>query len=73
MTEWEVQHPATIWIKTKVNAETLEDALELAYTEFENGEYREDEDSFNIDYSRYWAIDEYQNLHTDETEKAANG
>lgn len=72
MREWTIQHPATIWIKTKVNAETLEQALELAYTEFYNGEYTEDEDSFDIDYSRYWAIDEYQNLYTDDMEKVAN-
>ena len=68
MTEWEVQRPATIWLKTKVNAETLEEALELADTEFYNGEYKEDEDSFDIDYSRYWAIDEYQTLHFSATE-----
>jgi hypothetical protein len=72
MTTWEVQRPATIWIKTKVKAETLEDALELADTELYNGEYMEDEESFTIDYSRYCAIDEYENLHTDDTEKAAN-
>jgi hypothetical protein len=71
MTEWEIQRPATIWLKTKVNAETLEDALQLADTSFYDGEYKEDEDSFDIDYSRYWAIDEYKNLHTDETDKAA--
>jgi hypothetical protein len=63
MTElWTVQRPATIWIQTKIEAETLEQALELADTEFSNGEYREDEDSFSIDYDRYWAMDNYQNV-----------
>jgi hypothetical protein len=63
MTElWTVQRPSTIWIQTKVEAETLEQALELADTEFSNGEYREDEDSFTIDYDRYWAMDNYQNV-----------
>jgi hypothetical protein len=63
MTEvWTIQRPSTIWIQTKVEAETLEQALELADTEFSNGEYREDEDSFSIDYDRYWAIDEYENV-----------
>ena len=61
MTQWRIQRPATIWIQTKVNAETLEDALELADTEFSNGEYTEDEESFSIDDNRYWAIDEYKN------------
>ena len=63
MTElWTVQRPTTIWIQTKVEAETLEQALELADTQFSNGEYREDEDSFEIDFDRYWAMDNYQNV-----------
>lgn len=62
MEQWTVQRPTTIWIQTKVEAETLEQALELADTEFSNGEYREDEDSFTIDYDRYWAMDNYQNV-----------
>jgi hypothetical protein len=62
MTEWRIQRPATIWIQTKIEAETLEQALELADTEFSNGEYREDEDSFSIDHDRYWAMDNYQNV-----------
>jgi len=68
MTEWRIQRPATIWIQTKVNAETLEDALEIADTEFSNGEYTEDEESFSIDDSRYYAIDEYKNLFVKESE-----
>ena len=62
MEQWTVQRPTTIWIQTKVEAETLEQALELADTEFSNGEYREDEDSFTIDYDRYWAMDKYENV-----------
>ena len=63
MTElWKVQRPTTIWIQTKVEAETLEQALKLADTEFSNGEYKEDEDSFEIDFDRYWAMDEYKNV-----------
>jgi hypothetical protein len=62
MEEWTVQRPATIWIETKVKAETLEQALELADVEFSNGEYKEDEDSFSIDDQRYWAMDNYQNV-----------
>jgi hypothetical protein len=59
---WTVQRPATIWIQTKVEAETLEQALELADVRFSEGEYTEDEDSFSIDDLRYWAIDEYKNV-----------
>jgi hypothetical protein len=63
MTElWIVQRPATIWIQTKVEAETIQQALELANVRFSEGEYKEDEDSFDIDYDRYWAIDEYKNV-----------
>jgi hypothetical protein len=72
MTEWRVQRPARIWIETKVEAETLEQALELADVEFSNGEYKEDEDSFSIDDLRYWAMDEYKNVFFEDKEQAAN-
>jgi hypothetical protein len=69
---WTLQRPATIWIQTKVEAETLEQALELADVEFSNGEYKEDEDSFSIDDQRYWAMDEYKNVFFEDKEQAAN-
>jgi hypothetical protein len=73
MTElWTVQRPATIWLTVKVKAETLEEALELADTEFSNGEYKEDEDSFSIDDLRYWAMDEYKNVFFEDKEQATN-
>jgi hypothetical protein len=69
MTElWTVQRPSTIWIQTKVEAETLEQALELADVRFSEGEYKEDEDSFTIDYDRYWAMDNYQNVFFEENQ-----
>jgi hypothetical protein len=69
---WTVQRPATIWIQTKVEAETLEQALELADVRFSEGEYTEDEDSFSIDYYQYWAMDEYKNVFFEDKEQAAN-
>jgi hypothetical protein len=73
MTElWTVQRPATIWIQTKVEAETIEQALELADVRFSEGEYKEDEDSFSIDDLRYWAIDEYKNVFTEDKEQGDN-
>jgi hypothetical protein len=68
MEQWRVQRPATIWLTVKVNAENIEQALELADVEFSNGEYKEDEESFFIDYDRYWAIDEYKNQFVNESE-----
>ena len=65
---WTVQRPATIWIQTKVEADTLQEALELADTEFSNGEYTEDEESFSIDYYQYWAMDNYQNVFFEENQ-----
>jgi hypothetical protein len=69
---WRVQRPARIWIETKVEAETLEQAIELADVEFSNGEYKEDEDSFSIDDLRYWAMDNYQNVFFEDKEQATN-
>jgi len=58
MKEYRVQRPSTIWIQTTVEAESFEEALELADEQFESGEYRELEDTFDIDYDRYWIEDE---------------
>jgi hypothetical protein len=67
---WTVQRPATIWIQTKVEAETLEQALELADVRFSEGEYTEDEESFSIDDQRHWAMDNYQNVFFEDKEQA---
>ena len=58
MKEYRVQRPSTIWIQTTVEAESFDEALELADEQFENGEYRDIEDTFDIDYERYWIEDE---------------
>ena len=58
MKEYRVQRPSTIWIQTTVEAQSFDEALELADEQFENGEYRDIEDTFDIDYDRYWIEDE---------------
>ena len=58
MKEYRVQRPSTIWIETTVEANSFEEALELADEQFESGEYREIEDTFDTDYDRYWIEDE---------------
>jgi len=69
---WTVQRPATIWLTVKVKAETLEEALELADVEFSNGEYKEDDFGFSIDEEKFWAIDEYKNVFTEDTKQGTN-
>ena len=72
MYELTINRPATIYLTTKVKAETVEEALELADIEFSNGEYKEDEDSFSIDYETYFAIDEYKCFYTNEKLETEN-
>jgi hypothetical protein len=56
--EYRVQRPSTVWIETTVEADSFEQALELADEQFQDGEYKEIDDTFDIDYGRYWIEDE---------------
>ncbi|CAB4141797.1 hypothetical protein UFOVP419_27 [uncultured Caudovirales phage] len=58
MKDWRIQRPASIWIETTVEAETLEQALELADEDFSAGDYQEAQDSCEVSWSKYWAEDE---------------
>jgi hypothetical protein len=53
-----VQRPVVIWIETQVEAEDHNEALELADTKFQKGDYVEIEMTWEIDYERYWIQDE---------------
>jgi hypothetical protein len=56
--DYRVQRPMTVWIETFVEAENFEEALRLADCQFYDGEYRELDETFDIDYDRYWIEDE---------------
>jgi hypothetical protein len=56
--KYTVQRPAIIWIETVVEAEDLDQALELADTKFQKGDYLEMEGTWEIDYERFWVQDE---------------
>jgi hypothetical protein len=56
--KYTVQRPAIIWIETVVEAEDLDQALELADTKFQKGDYLEMEGTWEIDYERFWTQDE---------------
>jgi len=56
--KYTVQRPAIIWIETVVEAEDLDQALELADTKFQKGDYLEMEGTWEIDYGRFWVQDE---------------
>jgi hypothetical protein len=74
--DWRIQRPSTVWIETTVQADSLEDALELADKDFTAGDYTEAADtwadSFDIDYSRYWAEDETGEEYSQYEEGAAD-
>jgi hypothetical protein len=57
--KYTVQRPAIIWIETVVEAEDLDQALELADTKFQKGDYLEIEGTWEIDYGRFWVQDEF--------------
>lgn len=70
MIEWTVQRPTTIWITTKVQAETLEEALKAADQNFYEGEYKKDEETFTVDRNKYWATNEYDEVFIKENQEA---
>jgi hypothetical protein len=56
--DYRVQRPSTVWIEITVEADSFERALELADEDFSHGEYTELDDTFEINYDRYWIEDE---------------
>ena len=56
--EYRVQRPMTVWIETIVEANSFEEALEMSNEDFYSGDYRELNDTFDVDYDRYWIEDE---------------
>jgi hypothetical protein len=53
-----IQRPSSIWIETVVEADTLEEARELADKDFDSGDYQTMEMTYEIDYDRIWIQDE---------------
>lgn len=56
--EYRVQRPATVWVQTKVEANSFDEALELADEEFSDGNFEELDDTWELDYDRFWTEDE---------------
>jgi uncharacterized protein YdeI (BOF family) len=56
--EYKVQRPSTVWIETTVEADSLEQAIELADELFIEGEFTEIDETFSVNYDRYWTKDE---------------
>ena len=56
--EFTVQRPTTVWIQATVEADNLEDALELADESFDDGDFTELDGTWEVNYDRYWAEDE---------------
>ena len=58
MREWRIQRPARIWVEATVKADTLEDALEVADKEISNGDFIEVDESWEVNWDEFWAIDD---------------
>ena len=56
--EWRIQRPARIWVEATVKADTLEDALEIADKEISNGDFIEVDESWEVNWDEFWAIDD---------------
>jgi hypothetical protein len=55
--EYRVEQLATLWVATYVEAESVDEALELAYDKFDNSEYEEVDGSWERQ-DKYWIRDE---------------
>ena len=53
-----IQRPATIWIETVVEADSLEEATDLADEDFNSGDYAEMIETWSINFDRIWTQDE---------------
>ena len=53
-----IQRPATIWIETVVEADSLEEATDLADEDFNSGDYAEMIQTWSINFDRIWTQDE---------------
>jgi hypothetical protein len=56
--EYRVQRPSSVWIETTVEAESFDEALELADKAYSIGDFEELDGTWEIDYDRYWIEDE---------------
>jgi hypothetical protein len=57
--KYTIQRPAGIWLETVVDeADSLEQAIEIADRQLANGDYIELEQTWTIDEDRIWTQDE---------------
>ena len=55
--EYRIQQRASMWVQTKIEADTLEQALEKAHEQMIDGDYMEMYDTFELS-GDWWAEDE---------------
>ena len=51
---YRVQRPSVVWVETEVKANNLDEALDIAESNFKNGDLIELDDTWEIDWSRHW-------------------
>lgn len=54
MRKYTVQRPSTSWLEVVVRADNPDHALEIADEMFEQGQYLVMEQTYEIDYRKYW-------------------
>jgi hypothetical protein len=52
--KYTIQRPATIWLEAVVEAEHIDQAIELADKDFNDGNYVEMIQTWGIDFDQYW-------------------
>jgi hypothetical protein len=59
--KYTIQRPATIWLETVVEADGIDEAIELADKDFNSGDYVEMIQTWDIDFDRFFTQDEKGN------------
>jgi hypothetical protein len=52
--KYTVQRPTEIWVETVVEANSLEQAIELADKDFDSGDYQTLEGTYGVNYDHAW-------------------
>ena len=55
--KYRIQQKASVWIETTVEADSLKKAMKLAEKNIDNGDFKEDPASFELE-DEYWWEDE---------------
>ena len=58
ITRYTVQRPTTVWIEVSVEADSEQEAMDMADELFDSGDYQTLDQTYDINYSKFWIQDE---------------